>query len=105
MNETVPATRKTARYCVPGATVRPVRYAVNTPMTRQYANQVPRYFPMLTGPGGNTVIDPTGPCFCFSNVSGDFISLCVQCGNIYTPRLRPAARIAAKTLSSSGSCL
>src|SRR5207249_10515840 len=89
----------------PEGSVRPVRYAVKMPTTTQNANHCTRYFGIFAGPPGNTVIIPTGPCLNFSCISGDFMSLCVQCGNIYTPRLTPDERSAARTLSSSGSFL
>ena len=56
------------------------------------------------GPLGMIVMNPTGPCFCFSTRAGDFMSLWVQNGKTYKPRVRPAPRSAARTLSSSGIC-
>src|SRR5271165_1898150 len=56
-------------------------------------------------PNGRTFSVPTGPRLNFSAVSGDFISACVVCGNIYSPGVTLASRIAALTFSSPGSFL
>src|SRR5437867_7709940 len=71
----IPTTWNTSRNAVPGASVRPERYAAKRLITTQYKNHRTIFFPIAGGPLGSTVKKPTGPRFIFSIADIDFISL------------------------------